>query len=929
VSAESVPVSQNYRRLVVDEWNATDRDIVDSNLSDLFRLQAQATPDQPALVFGTRHLTYAQLARRVQRVASRLMEGGVGPGKVVAVAVPRSDDLVVAILAAVTSGAAYLPVDLTLPRDRIDYMLRNAQPSCVLVTPETDWPCGGDRPLIACAAGDERDRSEAADVLRRPTPVPLHPLEAAYIIYTSGSTGRPKGVAVSHLSIVNHLAWMQSEYQLEPGDRVLQKTPAGFDVSVWEFFWPLTTGATLVVAGSSIHQEPRVLGELIRAERITTVHFVPSMLSVFLDELERNPCPSLKRVISSGEALAPELCRRFAKCCGAALFNLYGPTEAAIDVTSWPCSAFADTQRVPIGSPVANTRAYVLDENLQPVPPDVRGELYLAGIQLARGYVNNPALTVQRFVACPFGKPGERMYRTGDLAWWNEHGELEYAGRADTQVKIAGVRVELSEIEAVLARHAAVSQAAVVVAKSDGSNARLEGFVTLSPSVDPGLHRLVRLLAQERHPEIVELSPGLPVCVLNEAEARFMYREIFKEAVYGMETGWLPEGACVFDVGANIGLFSLLIGLTTRDAKIYAFEPIPEVFDLLRQNMELYGLQVEAHRCGVADAAAEQAAFTFYPRVSLISGRHADADADGAALRAFARSEHGTTPVDEAALTELIDSRLEARQVHAPLITISQAIDEAAVTSIALLKVDVERSEVEVLAGIEDRHWPIIDRIVMEVHDVDGRLDLVCTCLTYRGFAVEARCTPGQEVLHTVTAVRPGVPRAPRAAGAPTQFPLRLSALLDAVRAQSADLLPTSMVPARITPLPELPLTVNGKLDRTRLVARGSKQRTPGATPRTETERAVCALMASVLGVESVFLDEDFFSIGGTSIAAVRLTSALNQQLGVDVRLRAVLANPSAARLARVVEQSKSETDQVRPGISTRGDPMNSPRTAR
>ncbi|MBD0417622.1 amino acid adenylation domain-containing protein, partial [Streptomyces sp. TRM S81-3] len=276
----------------------------------------------------------------------------------------------------------------------------------------------------------------------------------AYVIFTSGSTGRPKGVMIPHAGIVNRLHWMQDRYGLTPADRVLQKTPYGFDVSVWEFFWPLLTGATLVLARPGGHRDPEYLAALIRDERVTTVHFVPSMLDVFLTEPSAAQCTSLRRVICSGETLTPVTQARFFDVYDATveLHNLYGPTEASVDVTAWQCHSDRADGTIPIGAPVANTQVYVLDRALQPVPAGVTGELHLGGVQVARGYVGRPGLTAERFVACPFAA-GERMYRTGDLVRWTTDGRLEYLGRADDQVKIRGFRIEPGEVQAVLASH--------------------------------------------------------------------------------------------------------------------------------------------------------------------------------------------------------------------------------------------------------------------------------------------------------------------------------------------------------------------------------------------------------------------------------------------------------------------------------------------
>ncbi|MFE1797234.1 amino acid adenylation domain-containing protein [Streptomyces sp. NPDC059517] len=429
-------LTPDERALVLADWNDTAHETAPTTLPELFRAQAARTPDALALVFGEQRLTYAELDARVEHTARVLAGLGVGPERTVAVALPRSADLVIALLAVHRAGGAYLPLDADYPQERLAFMLEDARPVCVIRDGLPEGPEGA-------------------------LPGAYDPSSPAYVIYTSGSTGRPKGVVVPQSGIVNRLLWMQDAYGLTGADRVLQKTPSSFDVSVWEFFWPLITGAALVVARPDGHKDPRYLAELIQRQDVTVAHFVPSMLQLFLEEPAAAGCAGLRKVMCSGEALPAPLTHRFHRTLASTeLHNLYGPTEASVDVTAVQVHPGATS--VPIGRPVWNTRVYVLDAALRPVPPGVAGELYLAGAQLARGYLDRAGLTAERFVADPYGGPGERMYRTGDLARWTSDGTVEYLGRTDDQVKIRGFRIELGEIESVLGRHDTVAQAVVV-----------------------------------------------------------------------------------------------------------------------------------------------------------------------------------------------------------------------------------------------------------------------------------------------------------------------------------------------------------------------------------------------------------------------------------------------------------------------------------
>ncbi|MEO3977979.1 amino acid adenylation domain-containing protein [Streptomyces sp. CAU 1734] len=439
------------------------RPLAGTTLAAAFAAQVARTPGATAVVCGGERLTYAELDARASVLAERLRARGAGPGGIVAIAVERSAELMPALLGAVKSGAAYLPVDPEYPADRVAHMLADSGAAVVVTTESVAGRLPAGSPLLVLGADDGAPGTGAVTGARE-----ARPDDAAYLIYTSGSTGLPKGVVVTHRAIVNRLAWMQDTYRLGSGDRVLQKTPTSFDVSVWELFWPLLEGAAVVLARPDGHRDPAYLAELIRAERITTLHFVPSMLEGFLlsDEVTADPswAAGLRRAFSSGEALTGAAAAGWHALTGVPLHNLYGPTEAAVDVTHHTCDeADRSALTVPIGRPVWNTGLRVLDGALRPVPPGVPGELHLCGVQLARGYHGRPGLTAERFTADPYGPPGSRMYRTGDLVRQRADGDIEYLGRTDRQIKLRGNRIELGEIEAALLRLPQVAQSAVTV----------------------------------------------------------------------------------------------------------------------------------------------------------------------------------------------------------------------------------------------------------------------------------------------------------------------------------------------------------------------------------------------------------------------------------------------------------------------------------
>ena len=483
-------VPEAERELLLHGWNRTERDYpLDQTLAALFEQQVRRTPHATALVSGTESLSYAQLNARANRLAHALIARGVGPDSRVAVCAERGLNMVTALFGILKAGGAYVPLDPAYPGERLQYILQDADPVLLLADAAGRAALGEPAtPQLALEAALP-DTLSAENPERRAQASHL-----AYVIYTSGSTGKPKGAMNEHRGVVNRLVWMQEAYGLTAADTVLQKTPFGFDVSVWEFFWPLMVGARLVMAKPEGHKDPDYLSRAIEQYGVTTLHFVPSMLQSFLaDGQAATRCGQVVRVMCSGEALPAALVAEFyRRLPQAELHNLYGPTEAAVDVTAWHCSREAERVSVPIGRPIANTRIYLLDERGQPVPLGAVGELYIGGVQVARGYLNRPELTAERFLSDPFA-PGGRMYRTGDVARYLANGDIEYLGRNDQQVKIRGFRIECGEIEAALATHPAVREA-VVDARAVGDDKRLVAWVV--PAADVAEETLAGALRQ-------------------------------------------------------------------------------------------------------------------------------------------------------------------------------------------------------------------------------------------------------------------------------------------------------------------------------------------------------------------------------------------------------------------------------------------------
>jgi amino acid adenylation domain-containing protein len=469
-------LSDAERRRLVDEWNQTEApSATDALLHQLFEVQAARTPDAIAVVTEDARLSYRELDERSNQLAHWLQRNGVQRDTPVPVCVERSLDMVVAMLGILKAGGAYVPVDPDLPAQRVDYLLQEID-APVLITQQAHAP------RFSAVSGSIALDAEWEAIGGEPKTAPAVLASAdsiAYVIYTSGSTGQPKGVMIPHHAICNHMEWMQRAYPIRPADTVLQKTGYGFDASVWEFFAPLMSGAQLALARPGGHLDPVYLAEAIQRFGVTRLQLVPSQLQVLLEESVFWCCaPPLRDVFCGGEPLTAELCREFYKRLPhAALHNLYGPTETTIDATAWSCPKAGIPQMIPIGRPIDNVRAYIVDARMQLCPTGVAGELLIGGAGLARGYLKRAELTAEKFIPDPFRPDdGARVYRTGDLARRLPDGGIQYLGRIDGQVKIRGYRIEPGEIEAAMRRHPSVRQAAVVPYDDASGNKRLAAY---------------------------------------------------------------------------------------------------------------------------------------------------------------------------------------------------------------------------------------------------------------------------------------------------------------------------------------------------------------------------------------------------------------------------------------------------------------------
>ncbi|MCP3782182.1 amino acid adenylation domain-containing protein [Micromonospora sp. A3M-1-15] len=838
--------------------------------------------DAPAVVAADGAYTAGELRERAARVAGALAARGLA-GAPVGVLAARSRDTVVAFVGVLRAGAVFVPLDPDAPAPRLAAQLRAVGAEVVV---------GAGGPATATV-----DDLVAAG---GPPPAAPAPADPAYVIFTSGSTGTPRAVRVSH-GAAAHLARAleQTVYAgSRPGPRVAVNAPLTFDASVKQLV-QLGHGRALYVVPEEVRRDGAALAAALADHDVDVLDLTPSQLRILLAGAGDTRLPGL--LLLGGEAVGPDLWETVAALPDVRAVNLYGPTECTVDTTAAEIRAGDPPS---IGRPLPGVEVRVLDERLRPVPPGVAGELCVSGPQLADGYLGDPETTAGRFVevTLPSGDT-ERVYRTGDRVRFDADRRLRYLGRLDDQVKIHGFRVEPGEVAAVLRGHPEVADAAVVARDDDGYGDRLVAYVR------PG--RAAAAVDVDR------------IAGVNPHETRYLYDEIFVQQVYLRDGIVLRPGATVLDVGANIGMFSLFVHSVCPDATIHAFEPVPSVVDLLRRNVAEFGVPATVHGFGLARAAGE-VSFTYYPGYSMMSGHaaYADPDAEVAVIKRYLANERDAGADERDVLLDRVDEllaeRFAGRRLTVPVRPLSAVLDELAPTRIDLLKIDVQRAEADVLAGLDDRHWPLIAQVAMEVHDAPGtetagRLAELAASFEARGFTVVTR----QDDLltgtdrHTLHAVRPGYAADPRPAVAAPAAPAA-GPLAERLAGWLAERLPAHLIPAAVVLLDELPLTRNGKLDRAALPAPRLDRPGAGAavTPANRAEEILVEAWREVLGVADFGVTDSFFALGGDSIRSIQMQVAA-QKRGLSFQLNDIFTYQTIREL---VEHGQLTVD----GVETR-----------
>ncbi|MEU9504592.1 amino acid adenylation domain-containing protein [Streptomyces sp. NPDC048196] len=989
-------------------------------LPDLLAAQASRTPDTVAVICDGTPLTYAELDARANRLARLLIGRGASPERVVAVALPRSAELIVALLAVLKSGAAYLPLSPEDPAERLGSLIADADPVLLVTSEAVSVPDRVERSarvdLSDPGTGALLAELPGAPLTDQERTVPLDGAHPAYVIYTSGSTGRPKAVVAEHRGLAGHLQWMSATYPVDSGDVVLFRTAVGFDAAVWEIWLPLLTGATVSVAPDVVLRDPQRLVDLIVRDHVTTAQFVPSQLATLPAP---PPAHAMTRIFSGGEPLGAALAEEVASAWSCRVINLYGPTETTVQVASAVAARSRRTgHTVPIGRPVANTTLAVLDDRLRPVPVGVPGELYVAGAQVARGYLHRPGLTADRFVANPFGPSGTRMYRTGDVVRWTADDELEFVARADDQVKVRGFRIEPGEIEAVLRAHPAVMQAAVVVRKDEPDDQRLVGYVV--PAANAGEQAVEEQVAEWRdvHDAVSTGSrtdefgadfsgwtssyTGKPIPLEEMREWRDSAVARVREGAYRR----------VLEIGVGSGL--LLAHLAPQCETYWGTDLSPAVIDRLSRLVNEAGLadRVRLRRQSADDTTGLPAHYfdtivlnsvvQYFPSgeyLTKVLGHARELLAPGGriilgdirnlrtvrALHTAVQAGRYGLAKDAARLHAAVERAvlMEKELLVAPeFFTILGERDESIGAIDVRLKRgsyhnELTRHRYEVVMHAADAPQPAgteptsfvetaelrWGREVSALDDLPSDADgpvritgLVNARLVGEMTAAATldRCREGTapianavdpedvvtwgeghglSVVTTWSAEGPELFDAvvwPKAAdGQPVHGTYRVGTasgplvnnpatvrgigeVLASVKDMLTERLPAHLIPSHLVPIGALPVTRNGKLDRTALPvpdpAIGS-----GKAPRTPHEEVLCGLFAEVLGVPRVGIDDGFFALGGHSLLVTRLVSRIRSVLGVEVAIAMVFEAPTVAELAQRLDSDSTKRPAVVP----------------
>jgi amino acid adenylation domain-containing protein/non-ribosomal peptide synthase protein (TIGR01720 family)/FkbM family methyltransferase len=900
-------ISEEDRYQLSEVFNDTQRDYFhQKNIHTLFEEQAKKTPDNIALIFEDITLTYNQLNEQANRLAHFLRNTfNLKPDDLVALMVERSERMIISILGILKAGAAYVPVDPDYPKEKIEYILADVDAKLLVTDSQFMFHLEKYQgPLFAL----DIQLAGLEDNIHNPVNINT-PSDLAYVIYTSGTTGKPKGVMIEHTGNVNMASDQISRFGVTEKDHVLQFASLSFDASVYEIFMALYAGASLVLVSQSTIKDPGRFVDYIKNQKVSIVTLPP----VYLAVLPLSQLSFLRVIITAGEA--PNITDATECSLFCDYYNAYGPTECAVCITTYKVTPDdKHKQSLPLGKPISNIQIHLLDENEMLVPIGTEGEICVSGVGVARGYLNKPELTNEKFIH----QSGKRLYKTGDKGKWMKDGNLEFFGRKDDQLKIRGYRIEPGEIENSLKQHSGIENASVYATQNLDHGKTLVAAIVPAGDTAFTLKQLMKFNEDTSVVrKFVDLPNGMVVSHRNNGETDLIYKEIFERNIYLQNGIDINEGDVIVDVGANIGLFSLFAALYASNTKVFAFEPIGSVFNTLKDNIALYDVDITAFNVGLSNKE-ETAQFFFYPHNTAISGKYAGGVDEEETVKAYIQkqSESLDEQVSAEDMNSILADRMQPELVECKVKRLSDILAELNLEKIDLIKIDVEKSELDVIEGIDDNDWAKIRQIVIEAHDIEDHIDRIKNLLNDKGFEI---FSDQQEVLEkthilNIYGVRSGYTSAKQLKKQSLIFNQKhnwtnFEAYINDIRESCKRNLPDYMIPSVYKLVKEIPVTIQGKvnkkiletLDDLSLLGIQSTITLPG----NDTEERLCRIWKEILEKERISVNDDFFEIGGHSLKATQLASRIYIEFNVKLELSSIFNTPTIEGIARIINSSE------------------------
>jgi amino acid adenylation domain-containing protein/thioester reductase-like protein len=902
-------LSDNERSEILKDWNQTETLAIDyaKALPQYVEEQVKKTPSKIAITDEHISYSYEELNARANQLAQLLIDAKVKPDVIVAIYMKRSIEQVLCLLAILKAGGAFLPLDTEYPEERINFMIKDSQTKILLhneILP--DWIDSSslttinvsDQQSTLLDASDKTNSSITPFLFKEKFPNFKSRVNAenlAYVIYTSGTTGKPNGVMITHRGICNRLLWMQKEYQLKPNDKVLQKTSCSFDVSVWEFFWPLISGSELFIPSPEIHRDPIELARCIQKRRITVIHFVPSMLSIFISQIEN--CHSLRLVFCSGESLSYKLVKCFQQNCKAELHNLYGPTEASIDVTFWNCSQRTEKKEIPIGRPIANTQIYILDMKMRPVPIGTCGELYIGGDGVGRGYLHRKELTQKKFLPDPFF-PGKKLYKSGDLARFWENGVIEFLGRVDHQIKIRGVRIELEEIEQALLEYSQIEKALVTVREVTPGDKRIVAYI---------VHNAIRSNGKD---QIDDWKTVFENTYLNSKTTYPLMNTIGWDSSYTKKPipieemeAWVDEKVekisqlkpkKILEIGCGTGM--LLFRLAKECALYVGTDIAKKGLDWISQTLPQTTIdptKVRLFQCSALDFSHfEDECFDLVILNSVV--------------QYFPSLEYFLDVLRKASSVLTENGSIYLGDLR------NFALMDAFYTSVILQEADgkmtVEELQKKIQQKKERERELFIDPELFKQWEMPNiSSEIFLQHGPYKNEMILFRYNAVLSFKKTVQ--RKSLKNLQKFANTPFD----LKQLERSINQFLKKKIPEYSIPSHIFFLDFFPLSPNGKIARELLplpTQTAQPKQLSSFSSQTPLEKLIFEIWSELLGVSQIESTESFFDLGGHSLLAAQVVLKLSNQLGIEVPLRLLFQFPTIAEFAKSIETNQENNKE-------------------